>query len=69
MKQYSSLSFFEKNKMEIDERVLNEFFVYLCSDNPDILHKLFSSFQSVHFVDLLCGKEERQKMKILMLFG
>ena len=40
MKQYSSLSFFfEKNKMEIDEKVLNEFFVYLCSDNPDILHK------------------------------
>ena len=26
---------------------------------------MFLSFQSVHFVDLLCGKEESQMMKIM----
>ena len=51
--------------MEIDERVLNEIFVYLCSDNPDILWKTVLIFQSVHFADLLCGKEESQMMILL----
>ena len=37
--------------MEIDERVLNEIFVYLCSDNPDILWKTVLIFSKCSF----CG--------------
>ena len=53
---------------EIDERVLNEFFVYLCCDNPDILHKNVLIFSKCSFCCLLCGKEGRKNMKIMNKF-
>ena len=43
---------------------MNFLFIYVLII-PIIYIKMFSSFQSVHFVDLLCEKEEIQMMKIM----
>ena len=48
---------------EIDERVLNNFFVYLCSDNPDILHKNVLIFSKCSFCGFVMWEEVSQKMK------
>ena len=41
---------------------MNFLFIYVLII-PIFYIKMFSSFQSVHFADLLCEKEERQMMK------
>ena len=46
---------------EIDERVLNKIFVYLCCDNPDILHKNVLIFSKCSFCWFVMWERRKSK--------
>ena len=47
--------------MEIDERVLNEFFVYLCCYNPDILRETVLIFSKCSFCGFVMWERRKSK--------